>query len=34
MEEIELILYLRTNIMSECIKEYGIETLMDYQDEE
>lgn len=30
MEEIELILYLRTNIMNECIKEYGIETLMDY----
>ena len=30
MEEIELILYLRTNIMNECIMEYGIETLMDY----
>jgi hypothetical protein len=34
MEEIELILYLRTNIMNECIKEYGIETLMDYKDED
>lgn len=29
MEEIELIMYLRTNIIEECIQEEGIEALLD-----
>jgi len=29
IEEVELILYLRTNIINECIEEEGIEALMD-----
>ena len=29
MEEIELIMYLRTNIINECIQEEGIESLLD-----
>jgi len=31
MEEIELIMYLRTNIIDECIEEAGIESLLEYE---
>lgn len=33
MDEIELIMYLRTDLMNDCIREHGIETLMDYGDD-
>lgn len=33
MDEIELIMYLRVDLMNDCIKEHGIETLMDYEGE-
>ena len=32
-EEFELITYLRTEILNDCIAEYGIEYLLDYTDE-
>ena len=31
MEEIELIMYLRTNIIEECIAEAGMERLLEYE---
>ena len=31
MEEVELMMYLRTDIINECIADEGIESLMDYE---
>lgn len=31
MEEIELIMYLRTGIINECIADVGIGSLLDYE---
>ena len=33
MFEIDLIMYLRTDIMNDCIREHGIEKLLDYSGE-
>ena len=33
MDEIELIMYLRVELMNDCIREHGIETLMNYEGE-